>query len=88
MFEFMAFVINLFNDGPNRRIPYVDHGSAYSLYCVKSVHIRSFFRSIFSRIYTKYGVILRISPYSVRIGENMDQESSKYGILYTVLHST
>ena len=48
MFEFMAFVINLFNDGPNRRIPYVDHGSAYCLHCVKSVHIRSFFGLYFS----------------------------------------
>ena len=37
------------------------------------------FWSVFSRIRTKYEKILRISPYSVRIRENMDQNNSKYG---------
>ena len=33
-----------------------------------------FFLSVFSRIRTEYGVILCISPYSVRIPENADQK--------------
>ena len=33
---------------------YVLHGN---IYCVKSVQIRSFFRSVFSRIWTEYGEI-------------------------------
>ena len=33
----------------------------------------------FCRIWTEYGEILRMSPYSVRIRENMDQNNSKYG---------
>ena len=36
------------------------------------------FWSMFSRIQTEYGEILRISPYSVRIRENTDQENSEY----------
>ena len=43
-------------------------------HCVKSVQIRSFFWSAFSRIRTEYGEILRIFPYSVQIRENMDQK--------------
>ena len=37
------------------------------------------FLSLFSRIRTKYGEILRASPYSVRMRENTDQENSEYG---------
>ena len=37
------------------------------------------FWSIFSRICTEYGEILCISPYSVRIRENADQNNSEYG---------
>ena len=37
------------------------------------------FWSVFSRIRTEYGEILRISPYSVRMWENADQNNSKYG---------
>ena len=37
------------------------------------------FWSAFSRIRTEYGEILRISPYSVRMRENMDQNKSEYG---------
>ena len=33
----------------------------------------------FSRIRTEYGGILRISPYSVRMRENADQNNSEYG---------
>ena len=42
---------------------------------MKSVQIRSFFWSVLSRICTQYGEILRISPYSVRIRESMDQKT-------------
>ena len=35
--------------------------------------------SLFSLIRSKYGEILRISPYSVRLRENKDQNNSKYG---------
>ena len=35
------------------------------------------FSSAFSRIRTEYGEIQGISPYSVRMGENADQNSSE-----------
>ena len=38
-----------------------------------------FFLSVFSRIWTEYGEIFRISPYSVRIRENVEQKNSEYG---------
>ena len=47
-------------------------------HCVKSVQIRSYFWSVFSRIRTEYGEILRISPYSVRMLENTDQKNSVF----------
>ena len=37
-----------------------------------------FFRSVFSRICSEYGEILRIFPYSVGIPENMDHKNFKY----------
>ena len=37
------------------------------------------FWSVFSRIRTKYGEILNISPYSVKMGENADQNNSEHG---------
>ena len=37
------------------------------------------FWSVFSRIRTEYREILRISPYSVRMRENTDQNNSEYG---------
>ena len=36
-------------------------------------------RSLFSRIWTEYGEILVISPHSVRMRENADQNKSEYG---------
>ena len=36
------------------------------------------FLSAFSRIWTEYGEILRISPYSVRMRENADQNNFEY----------
>ena len=38
-----------------------------------------FFWSVFSRIWTKCGNLLRVSPYSVQIRENMDQKNSVFG---------
>ena len=38
-----------------------------------------YFWSVFSRIRTEYGEIVRISPYSVQMWENMDQKESQYG---------
>ena len=38
-----------------------------------------FFWPAFSQIWTEYGEILRISPYSVRMRENADQNNSEYG---------
>ena len=41
---------------------------------MKSVQIRSFFWSVFIRIQTEYGDVLRIFPYSVQMQENTDQK--------------
>ena len=41
---------------------------------MKSVQIRSYFWSVFSRIQTEYGEIRRISSYSDRIRKNTDQK--------------
>ena len=40
---------------------------------LKSVQIRRFFWSVFSRVQTEYGEIFRISPYWVWLRENTDQ---------------
>ena len=37
------------------------------------------FWSVFTLIWTEYGEILRIFPYSVRMRENVDKNNSKYG---------
>ena len=52
-------------------------------HCVKSVQIRSIFWSVFSRIWTEYREILRISPYSVRMQENTDQKILRIRTLFT-----
>ena len=44
----------------------------------KCVHSELFW-SAFSRLWTEYGEILRISQYSVRMWENTNQNNSKYG---------
>ena len=62
------------------------------LHCVKSVRIRSYSSPYFPvfglnterylvslRTQSECGKILRISPYSVRMWENTDQNNSKYG---------
>ena len=50
---------------------------------MKTVQIRSFFWSVFSRIRTEYGDILCISPYSVRVRENTDQKNLHIWTLFT-----
>ena len=54
-----------------------------SIHCVKSVQIRSFFFSVFSRIRTEYWEILHISPCSVRMWENKDQKRLCIWTLFT-----
>ena len=49
-----------------------------SIHCLKSVQIRSYIWSVFSRNRTEYGEILRIYPYSIRIRENTDQKKTPY----------
>ena len=41
--------------------------------------------SVFSRIRTEYGEIIRISLYSVRMRENTDQNNSEYRHVYAVI---
>ena len=47
-------------------------------HCVKKGPYSELFWSAFSRIWTKYGDILRISPNSVQMRENTDQGNSEY----------
>ena len=56
--------------------------SPHQIHCVKSVQIRSIFWSVFSRIWTEYGEILRISPYSARMWENTDQKILRIWTLF------
>ena len=71
-------LLNIFN--PVNRCfcsnPFLSH-------CVKSVHIRSFFWSVFSRIQTEYKEILGISPHLVRMRENTDQKKLRIWTLFT-----
>ena len=53
-------------------------------HCVKSVQIPIIFWSVFSRIRTGYGDLLRKSSYSVRIRENTDQKKLRIWTLHTV----
>ena len=50
---------------------------------MKSVQIKSFFWSVFSRIWTEYGEILRISPYSVQMQENTEWKKLRIWTLFT-----
>ena len=56
-------------------------------HCVKSVQIRSFFWSVFSRIRTEYREILSIYPYSVPMRENADQKKLRIWTIFTRWHS-
>ena len=46
------------------------------------------FSSAFSRNWTEYGEILRISPYSIRMRENVDQNNSKYRLFLRSANAT
>ena len=46
--------------------------------CLKKCPYLELSCSEFSRIRTEYGEILRISPYSVRMWENVDRNNSEY----------
>ena len=50
---------------------------------MKSIQIRSFFCSVFSRIRTEYGETHRISLYSVQMRENTDQKKLRICTLFT-----
>ena len=51
----------------------------YGLTLGENCSYSELFWSVLSCIWTGYGEILRISPYSVRIRENTDQNNSEYG---------
>ena len=55
----------------------------FSCHCMKSVQIRRFFWSVFSRIWTEYGEIRSISSYSVQMRENTDQKKHRIWTLFT-----
>ena len=65
------------------RFDFKNSKTSSCLHCVKSDQIRSFFWSVFSSIWTEYGEILRISPYSVRMQEITDQKKLLIWILFT-----
>ena len=50
---------------------------------MKSVQMRSFFWSVFSRIRSEYGNLLCRSTYSVRMWENTDQKKLHIWTLFT-----
>ena len=54
-------------------------------HCVKSVQIRSFFWSVFSRIRTECGEIQSVFSYSVWIRENSDQKKNPYLDIFHVV---
>ena len=53
------------------------------LHCVKFVQTRSYFSSVFSCLWTKYGDLHRKSLYSVRIQVNTDQKKLRIWTLFT-----
>ena len=55
----------------------------FNAHCVKSVQMRSFIWSLFSRIWTEYGDLLCKSPYSFRMRENLDQKKLRILTLFT-----
>ena len=65
----------------NMSLHFLSRYVIYSLrksHSMKSVQIRSFFWSVLSCFRTEYGDLLRKSPYSVQIQENMDQKKTPY----------
>ena len=75
----MIIVVSVFDfERRGNHLRYTKNRTSMLIHCVKkSVQIRIYFWSVFSRIRTEYGGILRIlriSPYSVRMRENTDQK--------------
>ena len=64
----------------------MNHQIVKGIHCLKSVQIRSFFWSVFSRIRTEYGEN-SVSPYSVRMRENTDQKKLHIWTLHAVIMS-
>ena len=56
----------------------MEAAALYGLTLGENCSYSELFWSVLSRIWTGYGEILRISPYSVRIRENTDQNYSEY----------
>ena len=60
----------------------VNNSACNYSHCVKNVQIRSFFWSVFSRIWTEYGDLRSKYPYSVRIRVNTDQGKFRIWTLF------
>ena len=79
-----AFGITFLRDSPRERKNLLKKKRKKKLLCV-SLSLRTkcpyleLFWSIFSRIRSEYGEILCISPCSVRMRRNADQNNSEYG---------
>ena len=60
-----------------------EHSDIYLQLCMFACNFAcpysELFWSVFSRIWIEYGEMLHISPYSVQIRENVDQNNSEYG---------
>ena len=67
------------NGLPPRVLGVVDiNHHCWDYHYAKIAQIRSFIWSLFSHIWTAYGEIRSISPYSVRIRENTDQKKLRF----------
>ena len=78
-----TFKLRPVSRGENVRMQVVFKCEKYNKLTIRSLREKcpylELFWFIFSRIRTEYGEIHRISPYSVRIRENADQNDSEYG---------
>ena len=75
----MIIFVSVFDfERRGHHLRYTKNRTSMMIHCVKkSVQIRIYFWSVFSRIRTEYGEIRSIrsiSPYSVRMRENTDQK--------------
>ena len=76
----------------SRQLPYIIWSLSYLWFwsirswfvtLCKKCSYSELFWSVFSCIWTEYGEILPISPYSVRMRENTDQNYSEYGHFFS-----
>ena len=74
-----AFVKATFTKDKRKFMNYRCFKSLSKVSLRKKCPYSEFFWSPFSRILTEYGEILRISPYSVQMRENTDQNNFEYG---------